>query len=211
MLSENETKPAILSLIPGYSNHYVPNISSPQYPKPLSSLYDPSFLKLNYPELLKQCEAVELIVTPEMAQSVEGESKQQCHSSIWYRHRPGQNTASKMKAVCHTNSASPSQSLIKQICNPKSFVFQSKQTKWDCSHEELARKRYEDSMTKSHENFHVADSGFIINPLWPFAGATPDGIISCSCCGAGVLQIKCPYSYRERDNEIAAEARSFVL
>ncbi len=128
-----------------------------------------------------------LVVTSDMAQSVQSETKQQYHSNIWYRYRSGRITASKMKLVCHTNAACPSQSLIKQICYPKSFVFQSKQTKWGCSHEQVARKRYEDIMKKSHEDFQVADSGFVINPRWPFAGATPDGTVSCSCCGIGVV------------------------
>ena len=28
-------------------------------------------------------------------------------------------------------------------------------------------------------------------------GATPDGIVTCGCCGTSVLEIKCPYSCRE--------------
>ena len=27
-----------------------------------------------------------------------------------------------------------------------------------------------------------------------FIGASSDAVVSCSCCGKGVLQIKCPYS-----------------
>ncbi len=102
MLSESGTKPAILSLIPDYSDNYVPKLTLPQYPKLLSTLYDPSYLKLTYPELLNKCEAVELVVTPDMAQSVQSETKQQYHSNIWYRYRSGRITASKMKLVCHT-------------------------------------------------------------------------------------------------------------
>ena len=28
-------------------------------------------------------------------------------------------------------------------------------------------------------------------------GASPDGIVQCTCCGKGVLEIKCPYNARE--------------
>ena len=28
-------------------------------------------------------------------------------------------------------------------------------------------------------------------------GTTPDGLISCKCCGDGLLEIKCPYKYRD--------------
>lgn len=48
MLSESGTKPAILSLISGYSDSYVPKTSLPEFPEPLLTLYNPNFLKLSY-------------------------------------------------------------------------------------------------------------------------------------------------------------------
>ena len=45
-------------------------------------------------------------------------------------------------------------------------------------------------------NLTVHDSGLLINPKWPFIGASPDGIVSCACCGKGTLEIKCPYCHR---------------
>ena len=27
-----------------------------------------------------------------------------------------------------------------------------------------------------------------------FLGASPDGIVSCKCCGKGVIEVKCPFS-----------------
>ena len=32
---------------------------------------------------------------------------------------------------------------------------------------------------------------------YPHLGATPDGLIECECCGLGIIEIKCPYKYRE--------------
>ena len=29
-----------------------------------------------------------------------------------------------------------------------------------------------------------------------FSGASPDGTVQCSCCGAGLIEVKCPYSVR---------------
>ena len=40
------------------------------------------------------------------------------------------------------------------------------------------------------------------------SGATPDGTTSCTCCGVGIVEIKCPYCHRERD---AAEDKKFCL
>lgn len=58
----------------------------------------------------------------------------------------------------------------------------------------------------------VENSGMVINPLWPFIGASPDGTITCKCCGRGVLEIKCPYCYRGLSIEAAAtEDNKFCL
>ena len=40
-------------------------------------------------------------------------------------------------------------------------------------------------------------SGLRIHPSFPHLGASPDGIVQCTCCGKGVLEIKCPYNARE--------------
>ena len=43
-------------------------------------------------------------------------------------------------------------------------------------------------------------------------GASPDGIISCTCCGKGTLEIKCPYCHRgESVTDAAYEDHKFCL
>ena len=37
-------------------------------------------------------------------------------------------------------------------------------------------------------------AGFYVNLSFPHLGASPEGIVSCACCGEGLLEIKCPYS-----------------
>ena len=45
--------------------------------------------------------------------------------------------------------------------------------------------------------YRYSSSGLIVNPLYPHLGASPDGIISCSCCSEkGRLEVKCPYKHR---------------
>lgn len=50
---------------------------------------------------------------------------------------------------------------------------------------------------KSHANFTVQSSGLVINPSYPYIGASPDGVVDCQCCGQGQLEIKCPFKYRD--------------
>ena len=51
----------------------------------------------------------------------------------------------------------------------------------------------------------------MINPKWPHIGASPDSIISCTCHGVGVLEIKCPYCHRGTDVQSAADNSNFCL
>ena len=96
------------------------------------------------------------------------------------------------ESVCHTNLANPSQTLIKSICYPEAFSFVSTQTDWGCRHEKKARDVYYRINSRLHDNFQVLNSGIVINPEWAFIRASPDGVIECSCCGKGAIEIKCP-------------------
>jgi len=49
-LSLGGTKPLILSLIPEYSDHYVPTLDT--FPSPLKSLQESRYFGLSYPSLL---------------------------------------------------------------------------------------------------------------------------------------------------------------
>ena len=71
--------------------------------------------------------------------------------------------------------------------------------RWGVENEEKARKEYLILMQGTHDSFQVTNTGLHVNPLCPHLGASPDGLISCSCCGKGLLEIKCPYSIRDLD------------
>lgn len=48
-----------------------------------------------------------------------------------------------------------------------------------------------------HENFKCKQVGLVIDPEYPYLGASPDGLTVCTCCGQGCLEIKCPYILKE--------------
>ena len=63
----------------------------------------------------------------------------------------------------------------------------------------------------THKDLVVSQCGLYIDESRPYIAATPDGLIWCSCCGKGVLEIKCPYSYRDVPVEkMASEASTFL-
>ena len=57
-LSKCKSKPAILSLVKEHASDYIPKSLNPQFPQPLSTLYDPSKLDASYTELLSAADAV---------------------------------------------------------------------------------------------------------------------------------------------------------
>ena len=124
-------RPVLLSILPGYSDKFVPESETGILPPTLSSLFNEEFLELSYLELLKTCEEsfASIRVTQQQAKHLEAVTRRQADSKIWFHYRAGRVTASKFKAAAHTNKSSPSQSLIKKaICYPESHIFTSEAT-----------------------------------------------------------------------------------
>ena len=46
----------------------------------------------------------------------------------------------------------------------------------------------------NHLKLSVTPSGLHVSAKKGFIGASPDGLVSCDCCGQGLLEIKCPIS-----------------
>ncbi len=44
----------------------------------------------------------------------------------------------------------------------------------------------------------VTECGLFLDIETPYIGASPDGLICCSCCGKGVLEVKCPLYVKDK-------------
>ena len=66
---------------------------------------------------------------------------------------------------------------------------------WGLQNESAARQQYATIMSTDHEEFTCNLTKLWIN-LYPHLGVSPDGVTTCSCCGDGLLEIKCPFSAR---------------
>lgn len=65
-----------------------------------------------------------------------------------------------------------------------------------------------------HRNLQVCENGLFIDVVRPYLGASPDSLISCSCCGNGILEIKCPHCCKfgfPDDEEEAQLMSSFCM
>ena len=119
--------------------------------------------------------------------------------------------ASKFKQSCRTDAINPSRSLIKSICYPTESKFTNSAVAWGLERESIAVADYIKKMERSHKEFHFCKIGLMLNSQWPFLGASPDGLISCKCCGQGILEVKCPYSCRDIPlSEYACEQNSML-
>ena len=66
-LATYSSKPGILSLIPPYSDNFVPKSLASDFPSHLENLYNPDYLKLDYQSLLKKASEVTVEVTESQA------------------------------------------------------------------------------------------------------------------------------------------------
>lgn len=67
--------------------------------------------------------------------------------------------------------------------------------KWGVEHEQEAREAYAHIMAVKHATFKMNPAGLQVCTKQPFLAATPDGVVSCSCCSEGLIEIKCPFKY----------------
>ena len=145
-MSECKIKPVCLSLIHPFNESF---ISSTRNIKAVTELFDPKYLDLSYPELVKECYKVDLNLSDEDIQSIEKETVDQASGSPLFRHRAGRIGASKCRAASHTDPAQPSQALVKAICYPHIFRFTTAAKKHGCKHEGMAIAKYEKTMRKT--------------------------------------------------------------
>ncbi|XP_065189567.1 sushi, von Willebrand factor type A, EGF and pentraxin domain-containing protein 1-like [Sycon ciliatum] len=194
------------------SKPYVP--SKPEgYPPILDLLYEPDMLDASFGDLLVRCEAVfpAVCVSEEEARAVEQATLNQADSKAWFEFRAGRITASKLKSAVCTDISQPSTSLVRSVCYPEAHKFRSKATQWGCDHEQKAIDNYSEHASATHQKVEVLPSGFVIHPDYPYRGATPDSLVQCSCCGNGVVEVKCPYGWRDSSLHDAADSGQFCL
>ena len=162
-------KPSCLSLIPPFSESYIPRqeLLSSAVP-PLSTSYSSQNEELTYKELLHLCDEFEFNLNDEQIADIEQATRGQSESDEWFAHRAGRVTSSRMKAVCRSDPANPSVSLIKQICYPRLFHFSLQATKWGCDHESVGREMYFAAMEESHSEFSCVGSGLVIHEEYQF-------------------------------------------
>ena len=138
-------------------------------------------------------------------------TRSQVKSKLWMKYRSGRITASRLYQVVHTNSHAPSLSLLCAVCYPATVKFTTKATKYGCEHEKDAVKLYKERMQGKHNKLNIMPAGFVVSTKNPIFGASPDSFLDCTCCGKGVLEVKCPYCAQSSSLDDVAQKPSFCL
>ena len=174
----------------------------PNLPVPLHKLYSPENRSLDDDELRQKClEAFgKIAITDDEGEFLKQATIRQSQSTTWFDHRKGRITASNFYDVVRhvTNGRSYPNSIVKRIMQYYSSNARVEALEWGREKEDTARQEYLSIIEGSHQNLTVSQCGLVVSPAHPYLGASPDGLVSCRCCGDGVLEIKCPYKYRSQ-------------
>ena len=172
-------------------------------PPLLNALQDTKYKELNEHDLGLECSRIfqELAVDEHEVNYLEESTKLQSECLLWHKHRIGRVTASKFGPVSRANTKCPPQSLVRDIMSHSQFnSMKVPALHWGISiMNQLHVKLIIDKMQTLHDEFTFKRAGLFINPAYPHLGASPDGLVSCKCCGDGLVEIKCPYTHRLQD------------
>lgn len=208
-LQKVSPKAAILSTLPVYCDAFTDPVQPFSAPDSLRSLRNKKMDGSELSVLRQYCKTIasKVNVTPEQAEFIERQTRKQHKCSSWFHLRTGRITASKMHSVFVSDFDNPALSTVRAVCYPNnSSTNQCPATAWGRQNEENGRTQYKLQTMKHRCDMQVSECGFIINPKFPQVGASPDGLVQCTCCGKGCIEIKCPYKYRNSTVEEACSS-----
>ena len=232
MLNTNNNKIVALSLFENYHQPFIIKMSDtpkPHLPPNMRALYQQELATVSEEELTAACQSVHSATkyTTEELLYIEECTRNQSKSAAWFdQKRIGRITWSIAHQVLHTSIDNPSKSIIKKICqNACRSKINSPALQWGREHENEALMAYEmisaypDSQLqinlindyKGHKEFESKDIGLVVDNIRPWLAASPDGCIQCSCCGYGIVEVKCPYSLKETSLLEAIKSEKFYV
>ena len=132
----------------------------------------------------------------ESISQIENLTQGQAENEAWFEHRRGRITASLFHSVVNFRFLDkPDNYILKKIMSKESSTLYPPLA-FGRANEPVARQQYFDIQKTTHKNFNVKECGLFIDKENPYIGASPDGVVSCSCCGRGLLEIKCSFTHQ---------------
>ena len=141
-----------------------------------------------------------LQMSPSQLRNIEQSTREQRESSLWFSARRYRITASHFGEILHRRRDTPPDRLVLSILKPRKFSTPA--TTWGTEHEAMAIQAYiHHQHSCGRSDLTVGPCGFFVSEQHPFLGATPDGTVYDPTNPEqpfGFLEVKCPYSHRDR-------------
>ena len=124
----------------------------------------------------------------------------QRNSSHWHSYRIGRVTASKAgeilrKCLCSNTNFDP---IILELLGNVKDLSNITPVKFGIDSEPVAKQLYFAQYSKTHKGAKMSDIGLCVHNQYPMISGTPDGDISCECCGKGLCECKACYKHRHK-------------
>ncbi len=135
--------------------------------------------------------------------SIEAATTAQSDSKRWHEEHFGRLTASKLGEMIKCRVPTTK---CMQLLYPSKSAVSSASLQWGRENEARAREHYIKHGIDSE--FTIRESGIFISEIG-FLGASPDGLVYKNSQLEGIIEIKCPYSARNRTIHDACSGSSF--
>lgn len=156
-----------------------------------------------------------VLYTEQDIQEIEKITKGQSSSQEWFEQRKGAITGSKvLKIVSY---------ISKRVSNPHLIVkdimqYDSNENKlskipaiaWGVKNEQRALLQYVKDLKDHHKckDVELIRPGLLIHNQEPYIRVSPDALILCECHGRRLVEVKCPYSFRNKDlNDVIKQGK----
>ena len=171
------------------------------FPEPMTSLFDFEAINLGNDKLQELCllkyENYKNNYTEQSYNLLSDITKTQSLSKIWKLHRAGRITASNFHGAMHFSYKKTKFTLLQKLMNYVSTP-NVPSINYGREMESKALTFYKSLLSNCHTNVTINQAGLVVPANEPFLGASPDGIVTCSCHDEEwLVEIKCPYKYRE--------------
>lgn len=121
----------------------------------------------------------------------------QFNNENWIKLRDGRMTSSNFYAIytkvksCKTDQNVSVKSLLASVMGYVKPNPNIKSLKYGRETEPLAKKDYLKLISEKHSDVQYSECGIFIDLNYSFIATSPDLLVSCACCGSGLLEVKC--------------------
>jgi len=193
-------KPVCLSVFDETCELFKPSAAPPPVialPSSLRSLHQQHLIGADIEAVSTYCLSVDISVSLDEIDAVEQSTILQADSVTWHEQRTGRITASVAHKILKTDICNPPYSLILSLTSISHTKLNVPPVIYSRKHEPIAIDAFKAQLPDLHLGGQVSKTGLRICHGNTWLGASPDALIDCPCHGHGVIEVKCPYSFRD--------------